>query len=181
MQVPSVGQAAALTLRRLQTDSQLVQSFLRRRSGSSSQRIGAAGGLREGNDLANVGFACKQRDEALDPERKPAMRRGAHAQCSQEPAELGVRLLLGPSHRLEDALLNLLPVDPDRAGSELPAVPGQVVGMAERGGRVALDQVLVSLERARERMVDERPAPGVLVDLEERKVDDPEQLVPRVI
>src|SRR5947207_6722443 len=133
MQVSSVGQAPALTLCRLEADSQLVQSFLRRPSGSTCQRIGAARGLRIGDHLSDVRLTREQRDEALDPERKPSVGRGSHAQGSEEPAELGVRLVLGHSHRPEDALLDLLPVDSDRAGPELPAVPGQVVGLAERG------------------------------------------------
>ena len=67
-------------------------------------------------------------------------------------------------------------MDPDRAGAELPAVPDQVVVLAERVRRVA-PIALVTLERAGERVMHERPAAAVLVQLEEREVEDPVESV----
>ena len=66
-------------------------SSLRDRRGRSGQRIRAAGDLREGDDLAQVGLTREQRHEALDAEREPAVRRGAHLQRVEEPAELRIR------------------------------------------------------------------------------------------
>src|SRR5439155_20652921 len=96
----------------------------------------------------------------------------------EEPPEFRPGLLVAHAHRTEDALLDLLTVDPDRARAELPAVPDQVVMLAERRRRVGLDQALVPVERTRERMVDEGPLTGVLVLLEEREVEHPQELVP---
>ena len=106
------------------------------------------------------------------------MRRSAHPQRFEKPAELRLRLLVGHPHGAEDALLDFLPMGPDRARAELPPVPDQVVVLAERGARVALDQLLVTVERARERVVHECPVAGLLVLLEQREVQHPEELVP---
>ena len=77
--------------------------------------------------------------------------------------------------------LDVLPVDPDRPGAELPPVPDEVVGLAQSGSGIALDQVLVPRGDPGERVVAERPAPGLLVELEEREVDDPEELVAALV
>src|SRR6185503_14367446 len=115
----------------------------RRRSG---ERIRAARGLRKGDDLAEGRLAGEQGDEALDPEREASVRRRAHLERLEEPAELRLRFLVGHPHGAEDAFLNLLAVDPDRAGAELPAVPDQVVVLAERRAGIRLDQILVSVD-----------------------------------
>ena len=85
-----------------------------------------------------------------------------------------------PSAR-KTPLLDVLAVDPDRARPELPPVPDEVVRLAERRSRIALDQLLVPGDEARERVVAERPALVLLVPLEEREVDDPEELVPALV
>src|SRR5205085_11227160 len=97
--------------------------------------------------------------------------------CLEKPAELLPHLLVRYSHRTKDTLLHVLPVDPDRPGALLPPVPDEVVMLAQRALWVRLDQLLVTFERPGERMMDERPAAGVLVALEEGKVENPQELV----
>src|SRR3954468_3068469 len=169
VEVSSAGPERALGRRRLQLDSELAQSFLRRRRRRARQGIGSTRSLRERDDLAEGRLAGEERDEALDAEREPAVRRSAHLQRLEEPAELGLRLLVRHAHRAKDTLLNLLPVNPDRAGAELPAVPDQVVMLAERRTWVAFDQVVVPVDRTRERVVHERPVARVVVAQEERE------------
>ena len=72
-------------------------------------------------------------------------------------------------------------MDPDRARPKLPAVPDQVIVLAESGAGVAVDQLFVTFDRARERMMDERPSARFLVLEEQREIDDPEKLVPRLV
>src|SRR5438094_4419240 len=170
-----------LSLRCLQTDSKLVEPFLCSRCRCSRQRVGAARRLRERDHLANVGLTGEQGDEALDPEGESSMGRCAHSQRFEEPTELCVRLLIGHPHRAEDALLDFLAVDPDRARPELPAVPDQVVVLAESSARVGVDQVLVPLDRTRERVMHERPPAGGLVLEEQWEVEDPKMLVARFV
>src|SRR5512133_949801 len=171
----------ALGLRCLETDSKLVEPFLRRRRGCPCEGIRPAGGLREGNDLANVGFTGEERNEALDAQGEPAVWRGTHAKGVEEPAELRPCLLVGHPHRAEDALLDLLAVDPDRARAELPPVPDQVVVLAECGTGIGVDQILVALDGAREGVMHERPPARVLVLEEQREVEDPQNLVARLV
>ena len=126
----------------------------------------------EGDDLPDVGLAREQRDEPVEAEREAAVRRRAHLERLQQEAELLLRLLLAQAERAEDALLDVLPVD--RIDPEPSSHPFQheVEGLAQSRLRIALDQFLVPRCRLREGVVAERPAPGLLVELEEREVDD---------
>src|SRR6266540_6091258 len=72
-------------------------------------------------------------------------------------------------------------MDPDRARTELPPVPDQVVMLAEGRTGIGLDQVLMALDGAREGVMNERPLARVLVFEEQRKVEDPEDLVARLV
>ena len=69
--------------------------------------------------------------------------------------------------------LDVRAVDPDRARAELPAVPDEVVVLAQRASGIAGDSLLVPGDRRGERVVEERPVACLLVALEEREVDHP--------
>ena len=160
-------------------NSELLEDLGRHRGRRAGQRIAPARDLREGDHLAEVRLAGHACDEAVDAHREAAVRRRAHLQRLEQEAELRLLLVRRDPHRPEDRLLELGVVDPDRAGAELPAVPDQVVVLAERGARVGLDLVLVTGHGRGERMMEERPVAGVLVPLEEREVDHPvEDLAP---
>ena len=113
-------------------DAELAKLLVGHRGRRAGQRIGSARHLRERDHLADVRLAGHERDEALDPHREAAVRRRAHRQRLEEEGELPARLLVAHPHRPEDVLLDVRAVDPDRARAELPAVPDQVVVLAER-------------------------------------------------
>src|SRR5205814_2113398 len=100
--------------------------------------------------LTDVRLAGDQRQEAVEPEREPAVRRRTHRERLEQEPELRVRVLVGEAHRAEDALLHLHVVDTDRAGAELPAVPDQVVVLSAHAATSRSDRNLA---------IGERPAP----------------------
>src|SRR6185312_3815361 len=91
----------------------------------------------------------------------------------EEEAEALARLFLPDAEGVEDLLLDVGAVDADRAAAYLPAVPHRVVGPASPASGVAVEVA----GRAREGVVQRIPARLVLVPLEHREVDDPEQVV----
>ena len=102
----------------------------RRRAG---QRIGAAGRLRERDHVADLLAPGEQRDDPVDAHRDPAVRRRAVAQRVEQEAEPRLGLLRADPEQLEHALLDLEPVDTDRAAADLGAVEHEVVGARESG------------------------------------------------
>ena len=107
------------------------------------------------------------------------MRRGAVAECIDEEAELRLPLLLADAEEFEDAILHVGAVDPDRTRTEFPAVEHEVVGLRADLQQVlarTVEQIPVVLVRHRERMV-RRDRLAVVGDrLEQREVDDPEEV-----
>src|SRR4051794_36486221 len=77
------------------------------RRGRVRQRVGAALGLRERDHLADVLLAAQDRDEAVDADREPGVRRRAEAERVEEEAEAVLRFLGGDSEQREDALLHV--------------------------------------------------------------------------
>ncbi len=126
-----------------------LEDGIRHRRRRARQRVGAARDLREGDHLADVGLARHERDEAVDAHREAAVRRRAHSQRVEQEAELLALLLLPEPHDAKDRLLDVAPVDPDRARAELPAVPDEVVVLADDAAGIALDPALVAGDRAR--------------------------------
>ena len=136
------------------------------------QRVRSAGGLGERDDVADRVAAGEQRDDPVEPEREPAVRRRAVAQRVEQEAEARLRLLLGDAERGEHLLLDLGAVDTDRAAADLDAVDHDVV--AARAQRARVGEVA---GRGGERMVHRVPAALGLVVLEHREVDDPQHVV----
>ena len=66
------------------------------------------------------------------------MRGRAKGKGVKQEAELLLRLGLGQTHDLEDALLDLPAVDTDRAATDLVAVADHVVGIGKRRTRVGV-------------------------------------------
>src|SRR5687767_15868628 len=109
------------------------------------------------------------------------MGRGAVVEgIQQEPKSL-LRLLLRQPHHREDALLDVSPMDTDRAASDFVAVADDVVGPGERRARIGVEVFRVL--RRRKGMVDRGPCPGPDGDitgghgntrrLEQRRIDHP--------
>src|SRR5437764_14336641 len=120
------------------TNSELLQDPIGHRRRAAGQRVRAARHLREGDYLSQVGLAGHAGDETIDAHGEPAVRRRAHRQGLEQEAELLLLLLLPDAHHTEDRLLPLGVVDPDRARAELPAVPDQVVVLAQRRAWILL-------------------------------------------
>ena len=94
----------------------------RSRSCASSTRAGApvSGScpglrLRERDDVADVVPARQEHDQPVQAERDPAVGRHAVAERPEHVAELLLGLLAGDPEDLEDALLQVGSVDPDRS------------------------------------------------------------------
>ena len=121
---------------REQAQAELAQLRVVDRRGRAGQRVRAARGLRERDDVADRVAAGEQRDDAVDAERDPAVRRRAVAQRLEQEAEAPLRLLGVHPEDLEDLALDRRVVDADRAAAELPAVDDEVVGARAQRARV---------------------------------------------
>src|SRR5688572_11168747 len=164
-----------LIVLRTQLNSKLPQQFLLHFGGRSTHRIDACLVLREGDHVAQVLLAPEGHEHALDPERDAAVRGRAHRERVQQEPELAPLLLRRELERVEDARLELLLVDPERAAADLDAVDDEVVGVGDRRAGTARDELLRAGRRPRERMVDGRPARLVLFPLEHREVGYPDE------
>src|SRR5437868_5993020 len=153
-------------------DAELAQHRVGHRRRGARERVVAARHLRERDHLANVRLAGHEGDDPVDSCGEAAVRRSAHAQRVEEETELRALLVLPETHDAEDRPLRFRVVDPDRAGAELPAVPDEVVMLAQGRAGIVLE-ALVPGHGRRERVVHERPVAGVFIALEEREVDDP--------
>src|SRR5690606_6938343 len=146
------------------------------------ERVVAATGLREGDDLADRLGAREERDDPVPAEGDAAVRRGAVGERVEQEAELLPRLLLADAHDGEDPLLDVPAVDTDGSAADLVAVAHDVVGVCERVARVLLEAVDPLGGRGGEGVVDGGPRAGADGDvvvlaggLEERRVDDPDE------
>ena len=104
------------------------------------------------------------------------MRRRAEAQRAQEEAEALLGLVGSDPDHVQHARLQVGAVDADRPRGHLEAVQHHVVGLGGDRARIALEQMLVLALGRREGVVLGRPAAALLVLLEEREVDDEEEL-----
>src|SRR5690606_12991237 len=116
----------------LRVDAGFLALLGRDGRGCRGQRVVAATGLREGDDLADRVGTREQRDRAVPAERDAAVRRRAVLERVEQEAELLLGLLGADAHDLEDALLHVLAVDTDRAATDLVAVADDVVGLGQR-------------------------------------------------
>src|SRR4051795_2212913 len=157
--------------RRDDADAELAQLLVVDPRGGAGERVAAARGLRERDDLADRVAPAEQRHDAVDAHRDAAVRGRAVAQRVEQEAEAAVGVLLAQPDDLEDLALDLGRVDADRAAAELPAVDHEVVA-----ARVHRAGVVERPLRRRERVVDRGPATA-LPRLEHREVGDPEHVV----
>ena len=71
------------------------------------QRVDAAAGLRERDDLTDGIHAGEERGDAVPAECDSAVRRRTEGEGVEEEAELLLRLVLGDTHHLEHSFLNV--------------------------------------------------------------------------
>ena len=109
----------------------------------------------------------------VEPQRDPAVRRGAVAQCAEQEAELLLGLLRGQAEQAEDLGLDRRVVTPDRAAAAFLAVDDQVVRLGPDLGRVGVEQGQVFGQRHRERVVLGDVPPLLGVPGQQREPDDP--------
>ena len=124
-------------------------------AGAPVSGVGARGGLREGDHVADRVGAGEPLDDAVEPVGDAAVRRRAVAQRLEQEAEARLGFLGVDPERGEDLLLHVGAVDADRAAAHLLAVPDQVVG--ERAGGAGIVGVELAGGR-RERVVQRVPA-----------------------
>ena len=101
-------------------------------AGRAGERVGAGGGLGEGDHVADRVGAGEALDDAVDPVGDAAVRRRAVAQRLEQEAEARLGLLRVDPERGEDLLLHLGVADTDRAAAHLLPVPDDVVGLRPR-------------------------------------------------
>src|SRR5687767_8122309 len=99
--------------RRVQADAKLPQLALVDRSRSAGHRVLAGGRLGKCDHIPDRLPAGEQRRHPVEPERDAAVRRRAVLQRLDQEAEFLVGGLAADAERLEHAVLNLGPVDPD--------------------------------------------------------------------
>src|SRR5579859_2290464 len=131
--------------------------------------------LRERDDVAYRFAARHECNDAVKAERQAPMGRRAELESIEQEAEFFAGFLRSDVQRTEHPGLNLLSVYAHRASADFPAVQHHVVGLGERGAGVGIEERLVTVHGAGERMMQRVPALFVLVPLEHREVDDPQR------
>src|SRR5699024_1372384 len=147
------------------------------------QWVHTAAGLREGDDVPDGVEATQQADDSVPTERDAAVWRSAEGEGVEQEAELLAGLLLGDSHDLEHALLDVPLVDTDGTAADLIAVADDVVGVGQRGTRVLVKGVQELRLRGGKGVLHGSPCgvaeghvtlcAGVGCRLEHRRVNDP--------
>ena len=161
----------------------------RRRRG---QRVVAAAGLREGDDVADrVGArrAARRSGPSRTRCRRAAGRRSRTRRAGSRTSPAASSS--AEAHHREDPLLDVAAVDTDRAAADLVAVADDVVGVGQRRARVGVEGVERLRLRRGERVVHRGPGAGADGDvaargrvdgrLEQRRVDDPEERPGRLV
>ena len=151
----------------------MLRADVARRPGQ--QALGA-GGLGEGDDLAQRIGAGEQHGQAVEAQRDAAVRRGAVGQGFQQEAELLLGFGLADAEQRKDFFLHVGAVDTDAAAAEFHAVEHHVVGERARLGRVGVEQRQVGVVGRGERVVFGNVAPFVRVVFDQRKLGDPQKL-----
>src|SRR5699024_5421206 len=181
--VSTPGRGPGATLGRLGVDTGLLALLRRDRRRGVRERVDAATGLGEGDDVADRLRPGQQRTDAIPAEGDAAVWRGAVGERLEEEAELLLRLLLRDPHHAEDPFLDVLAVDTDRSPADLVAVADDVVGVRQRRPGVGVERVEVLRPGRGEGVVHGGPRAGthrhvagggrLVGRLEQRRVDDP--------
>src|ERR1700760_90322 len=111
-----------------QPEPELPQLNVVNGCGGPGERVGAAGGFGEGDDLPDVVAPGQDRNDAVDPEGDAAVRGCAGLQSVQEEPEARLAPLLVDAKEPEDARLHVGAMVTDRAAADLVAVEHEVIG-----------------------------------------------------
>ena len=135
--------------------------------------------LREGDDVTDGVRFAHHRDDAVETEGEAAVRRSTELEGVEQEAELLTGFFRTDLEGFEDLFLDFFAVDTDGAAADFPTVEDHVVGLGVGMFRIGDEEVLMTVERAGERMVAGNPALVFFRVLEHREVDDPERLPAR--
>ena len=99
--------------------------------------------LRERDHVADRIGAGHQSHDTIEAKGNATMRRCAILQRLQQKPEFRFGFLFADVERAEHFRLHVLPVDPDRASSNLPAVEDDIVRFRARSARIGGEKVFV--------------------------------------
>src|SRR5437764_10168912 len=103
------------------------------------------------------------------------MRRCAVLECIQEKAKAHARFFFGHAESMENLALDILPMNSDRARSQLCPIQHDIVRKRAHRSGIGLEFVHIALMRRGERMMCGGPALAIFVVLEHRKICYPEK------
>src|SRR6267154_5672996 len=151
---------------------ELISVHGRRRIG---HQILSGGGFREGDDFADGFFPSEEHGDTVDAKRDAAVGWRAISQCIEEKAEAAAKLFFAEAQGSEQALLNVLAVDPDAAGAELVAVEHEVVALGTHFPRCGFQFFQVFVDDSSERMLRAHPGFVGLAPFKQREAGDPQE------
>src|SRR3954454_1582270 len=131
--------------------------------------------LRERDHIPQALRPGEQHRQPVHAEGDSAVWRGPEPQRLQEEAELVLGLLVADAHRGEDLLLHDGIVQPDRSPADLESVQDEIVAVAEDASWIGFQILDVLVVGPGEGVMGGDEPLEILVVLEERRVDDPEE------
>src|SRR5579883_337713 len=133
------------------------------------------GGLRlgEGDDFANILLVGQQHDQAVDAQGNAAVWGRAVLEGFEHVTELLPDLLIAHVHKREDFALEFGDVDTHAATANFVAVADNVILLRANIQRVSIEPLDMGLVHAGEGVVFGFVPLLLLVEMQQRKVDDP--------
>src|SRR5947209_12685838 len=104
------------------------------------------------------------------------MRRRAIFQRLEEEAEARSRFFIGHTHRVEDLLLNILPVNTNGSRTQLSSIEYDVISQRAHGSRIRQQAAKILLVGRRKRMMRRVPARLFLVVFEHWEIRYPQEV-----
>ncbi len=165
-------------LRQSDADIRLANLFIVDRRRCAAHEVGAALGFGEGDDVADVGDAAEDHDEAVEADGDAAVGRSAVLEGIQEEAELGFLGGFVDAQEGEDFLLDVDAVDTDGAAADFGAVDDDVVGLAQDRfddlGVAGIELGEIFIQRRSEGVMGAGEAFFGFVEFEGGEFDDPD-------
>jgi hypothetical protein len=103
-------------------DVGFAELFFVEGGGGAAHEVGAGLGFGEGDDVADVGGAAEEHDDAVDAEGEAAVGGGAELEGVEEEAEAALLGLGVDAEEGEDLLLDVHAVDTDGAAADFAAI-----------------------------------------------------------
>src|SRR5262249_55443035 len=113
---------------------------------------------------------------SVQTEGNSAMRRGSVLQRFEEKPKLFAGFILAEAQTFEYPRLYVVPMDSDGSAADFSPIQDKIVRFGAHAFRRALQQVEIFIDGSGERMMAGNPAVLIGIELEQRKVDDPEHV-----